>query len=285
MSQRRALVTQYLDKHEIAISWLLPAVNLSRNAWYYQSTRTREDDQVMVEQIKEVLTKCSYYGYRRVTADLKRQGNHYNHKRILRIMGEYHLIQLRKKRTVPKTTNSQHQYVVYTNEIKYLDNLIPSTVWVADITYVPVGTTWCYVAIVLDQCTRKVVGWSIATHMRTTLCLEALAMALTKHKPPLFHHSDRGSQYCSHEYQKQLKKYHIRPSMADVGVSVDNPFAESFNRSLKVEEVYLNVYENISEARASIATYITCYNTTRLHSSLGYVPPLEFEANYHLGVS
>ena len=240
----------------------------------------------MVEQIKEVLTKCSYYGYRRVTADLKRQGNHYNHKRILRIMGEYHLIQLRKKRTVPKTTNSQHQYVVYTNEIKYLDNLIPSTVWVADITYVPVGTTtWCYVAIVLDQCTRKVVGWSIATHMRTTLCLEALAMALTKHKPPLFHHSDRGSQYCSHEYQKQLKKYHIRPSMADVGVSVDNPFAESFNRSLKVEEVYLNVYENISEARASIATYITCYNTTRLHSSLGYVPPLEFEANYHLGVS
>lgn len=200
-------------------------------------------------------------------------------------MGENHLIQMRKKRAIPKTTNSNHHYLVYANEIKYLDNLLPSTVWVADITYVPVGYRWCYVAIVLDQCTRKVVGWSIATHMRTSLCLEALTMALDNHPAPTFHHSDRGSQYCSHEYQRRLKQHNIRPSMADVGVSVDNPFAESFNRSFKVEEVYLNVYENISEARASIAAYVACYNTTRLHSSLGYVPPVEFEANYQREVS
>ena len=200
-------------------------------------------------------------------------------------MGENHLIQMRKRRAIPKTTNSNHHYLVYANEIKYLDNLLPSTVWVADITYVPVGYRWCYVAIVLDQCTRKVVGWSIATHMRTSLCLEALTMALYSHPAPTFHHSDRGSQYCSHEYQRRLKQHNIRPSMADVGVSVDNPFAESFNRSLKVEEVYLNVYEKISEARASIAAYVACYNTTRLHSSLGYVPPVEFEANYQREVS
>jgi transposase InsO family protein len=200
-------------------------------------------------------------------------------------MGENHLIQIRKKRTVPKTTNSNRHYLVYANEIKYLDVVVPSTVWVADINYVPVGNSWCYVAIVLDQCTRKVVGWSIATHMRTSLCTEALEMALDNHQAPLFHHSDRGSQYCSHEYQKLLKQHNIRPSMADVGVSVDNPFAASFNRSLKVEEVYLNVYEKVTEARASIAAYIACYNTKRLHSSLGYVPPVEFEANYQREVS
>lgn len=286
MSQRRALVTQYLEKKQLAVSWLLSAINLSRNAWYYQaSDGAKVADLPIVEQIKEVLIESPYYGYRRVTAELQRRDKTYNHKRILRIMGEHLLIQPRRRRTPPKTTNSNHNYVVYTNEIKYLEGLIPSTVWVSDITYIPVGNTWCYAAIVLDQCTRKVVGWSLASHMRTSLCLGALAMALDAHQPPLFHHSDRGSQYCSYEYQQQLREHHIRPSMADVGVSVDNPYAESFNRSLKVEEVYFNAYESIAEARASIAAYIACYNTKRLHSSLGYVPPVEFEANYQAEVS
>jgi transposase InsO family protein len=286
VSQRKALVTRYLRKKQVAVSWLLQAVELSRNAWYHQvSEATSSADAPIVEQIKAVLIESPYYGYRRVTKELKRQNQTYNHKRILRIMGETLLIQPRKRRTAPKTTNSNHNYTVYTNEIKYLDVLIPSTVWVADITYIPVGDKWCYAAIVLDQCTRKVVGWSLATHMRTSLCTEALDMALKHNQAPLFHHSDRGGQYCSHEYQEVLKKYNIKPSMADVGLSVDNPFAESFNRSLKVEEVYLNVYENVTEARASIAEYIECYNTKRLHSSLGYVPPVEFEANYQIGVS
>jgi len=284
VDQRRALVTLYLKKKQSAISWLLQAVSLSRNAWYYQVAETTTDIPI-IEQIKAVLIESPYYGYRRITAELKRNNKTYNHKRILRIMGENLLIQPRKRRTAPKTTNSNHNYVVYTNEIKSLDVLIPSTVWVADITYIPVGDKWCYAAIVLDQCTRKVVGWSLATHMRTSLCLEALTMALHNNQAPLFHHSDRGSQYCSHEYQAELTKYQIKPSMADVGVSVDNPFAESFNRSLKVEEVYLNVYENFAEAKASIAAYIFCYNNKRLHSSLGYVPPVEFEANYQMEVS
>jgi putative transposase len=103
---------------------------------------------------------------------------------------------------------------------------------------------------VLDQCTRKVVGWALASHMRTSLCLEALTMALDTHQPPRFHHSDRGGQYCSREYQNELQKQNITPSMADVGVSVDNPFAESFNRSLKVEEVYLNAYESIARSQS-----------------------------------
>jgi putative transposase len=286
MSQRRALVAQYLKKKRVAVSWLLLTINLSRNAWYYQaSDNTKTADIPIVEQIKSVLIESPYYGYRRVTAALQRQDKPYNHKRILRIMGKNLLIQPRRRRTHPRTTNSNHDYMVYANEIRHLDGLVPSMVWVSDITYIPVGDTWCYVAIVLDQCTRKVVGWALASHMRTSLCLEALTMALDTHQPPRFHHSDRGGQYCSREYQNELQKQNITPSMADVGVSVDNPFAESFNRSLKVEEVYLNAYESIAEARASIASYIVCYNTKRLHSSLGYIPPVEFEANYQMEVS
>jgi putative transposase len=286
VSQRRALVAQYLKKKRVAVSWLLLTINLSRNAWYYQaSDNTKTADIPIVEQIKSVLIESPYYGYRRVTAALQRQDKPYNHKRILRIMGKNLLIQPRRRRTHPRTTNSNHDYMVYANEIRHLDGLVPSMVWVSDITYIPVGDTWCYVAIVLDQCTRKVVGWALASHMRTSLCLEALTMALDTHQPPRFHHSDRGGQYCSREYQNELQKQNITPSMADVGVSVDNPFAESFNRSLKVEEVYLNAYESIAEARASIASYIVCYNTKRLHSSLGYIPPVEFEANYQMEVS
>jgi putative transposase len=286
VSQRRALVAQYLKKKRVAVSWLLLTINLSRNAWYYQaSDNTKTADIPIVEQIKSVLIESPYYGYRRVTAALQRQDKPYNHKRILRIMGKNLLIQPRRRRTHPRTTNSNHDYMVYANEIRHLDGLVPSMVWVSDITYIPVGDTWCYVAIVLDQCTRKVVGWALASHMRTSLCLEALTMALDTHQPPRFHHSDRGGQYCSREYQNELQKQNITPSMADVGVSVDNPFAESFNRSLKVEEVYLNAYESIAEARASTASYIVCYNTKRLHSSLGYIPPVEFEANYQMEVS
>jgi putative transposase len=254
----------------------LTALGLSKQAWYYQANEI--DDGTVKEQIETVLIESPYYGYRRVTAELKNQGIIYNHKRILRIMGEYHLIQAPKKRAKPRTTNSNHSLLVYPNAIADKVAIVPGHIWVADVTYVWIGNRWAYVAIVLDQGTRKVVGWSIGTSLHRQLCLDALSMALKTHTAPLYHHSDRGVQYCSHDYIKLLKDSDIIPSMAAVGVSVDNPFAESFNRSLKVEEVYLNVYESLEEATASIGAYITCYNTKRLHSSLGYQTPVQFEA-------
>ena len=229
-----------------------------------------------------------YYGYRRVTKELKRRNKKYNGKRILKIMGEYLLIQPRKRRNnAPKTTNSKHNYTIYTNKIKHLGTVYPSDVWVSDITYVWVGKAWAYLAIVLDQATRKVVGYSFSKRMSRRLVIDAIEMALASHKAPKYHHSDRGSQYCSYEYIRILKANGITPSMADVGKSVDNPHAESFNRSLKVEEVYLNAYESFEEAKASIQNYIMVYNSKRLHSSLGYRSPIEFEASYYksLGIS
>lgn len=259
----------------------MQALNLSHNAWYHHHKDTTETDEQIKDEIEEVLTVSPYYGYRRVTHELKRRGKHYNHKRILRIMGHYYLIQPRKRRNKPRTTNSNHQFLVYANEIQYLGTTIPNWVWVADITYVWIGNRWAYVAIVLDQVTRKVVGWAMSMSLSRHLVIEALQVALKHNPAPKYHHSDRGVQYCSYDYIDILKDNGITPSMADVGVSVDNPHAESFNRSLKVEEVYLNSYESFDEAKESIARYISCYNTTRLHSSLGYVSPCEFESHYY----
>ncbi len=237
------------------------------------------------KKIETVLIESPYYGYKRVTKELKIRGENINHKRIYKIMGEYHLLQLRKSRRVPRTTNSNHKFMVYTNEIKYLGKVLPKWVWVSDITYVWVGTGWAYLALIMDQGGKKIVGWAMSTSLHRDLCIEALNVALKENDAPRYHHSDRGVQYASYDYIDILKSHSIIPSMADVGVSVDNPYAESLNRSIKVEEVYLNAYESFEEAKESIAKYISVYNTKRLHSSLGYVSPMTFEANYKLTVS
>ena len=229
-----------------------------------------------------MLIESPYYGYKRVAKQLKKTGDVVNHKRVYKIMGEYHLLQVRKSRKVPRTTNSNHNLLVYTNEVKYLGTVIPGWVWVSDITYVWVGDRWAYLALIMDQASKRIVGWAMDTSMHRSLCIEALNMALEDHKAPRFHHSDRGVQYCSGDYVEILKVHQITPSMADVGMSVDNPYAESLNRSIKVEEVYLHAYESFDEAKSSIQKYIEVYNTKRLHSSIGYMCPAEYEANYQL---
>lgn len=264
-----------------AVSWLLEAAELSKNAWYHKA-KAKPDNTQIKEKIEAVLIESPYYGYKRVTEQLHRIGECINHKRIYKIMGEYCLLQVRKSKKVPRTTNSRHNLMIYTNEIKHLGTVIPGWVWVSDITYVWIGTGWAYLALIMDQCTRKIVGWAMELSLHRELCIEALNMALASNTAPRFHHSDRGVQYASHDYIEIEKKYGITPSMADVGISVDNPYAEALNRSIKVEEVYLHAYESFEEAKASIQKYIEVYNTKRLHSSLGYVSPVEFEANYKL---
>lgn len=279
------MVTQYLFSNQVALTVLLQAIGLSNNAWYYQKNESyKQYDESIKSEIVEILEESPYYGYRRVTAELKRNGKNYNHKKILRIMDEYYLVQPRKRpKGFPTTTNSNHDYVIYTNEIQYLGTqLPPGVVWVSDITYIPVGDRWAYLALIMDQGSRKIVGWDLSYSLDKTGAILALEQALENNTPPQYHHSDRGVQYCCHDYQHILKQHNITPSMADVGVSVDNPHAESLNRSIKVEEVYRNEYETIEEARYFLKQYIMRYNTRRLHSSLGYIPPEEYEANYKL---
>jgi putative transposase len=277
-AKKRDLITTYRKKrHDTPITWLTKAIGLSKQGWYHVQ-KPPPDTRVWKAKIEAVLEAHSYYGYLRVTKELQRQGEIVNHKRIYKIMGEYHLLQLRKKRTPPQTTNSNHRFYVYTNEIKHLSQLTTGTVWVSDITYIPSAVGWLYLALIMDQHSRRIVGWALGTTMHRSLCISALRMALSQHAAPRYHHSDRGVQYCSHDYIEILKSHNVAPSMADVGVSVDNPHAESLNRSIKVEEVYRNEYLTFADALLGISTYITVYNTTRLHSSLGYLSPVQFEA-------
>jgi putative transposase len=195
-------------------------------------------------------------------------------------MKKYGLEQKKKKRFT-KTTNSHHALRTFPNRIAGITALYPHHIWASDITYVRLERGFCYAALIIDLFTRKVVGWAVENHMEKELVLYALESALQKGIPS-FHHSDRGGQYCSKEYVQRLKTLGVTISMADPGMSVDNPFAESMNKTLKTEEVYLREYCDVDEARMSIGDFLeNVYNTKRLHSSLGYVPPMEFERNWH----
>ena len=284
-SKRREQIASYKGEHqETPISWLLEASGLSKNGCYHEHKGKTEPVEAK-QKIEAVLIETPYYGYKRVTKQLKKDGEIINHKRVYKIMGEYHLLQVRKSKKVPKTTSSRHNLMVYTNEVKYLDPVLPGWVWVSDVTYIWIGDRWAYLALVMDQGSKRIVGWAMDTSMHRSLCIAAVAMSLKNHTAPQYHHSDRGVQYCSYDYIKILKENNITPSMSDVGMSVDNPYAESLNRSIKVEEVYLHAYESLKEAKESIQKYIEMYNTKRLHSSLGYMCPAEYEANYQLAFS
>jgi putative transposase len=226
-----------------------------------------------------VLFNFPYYGNVRVSKELKRRGSVINHKKAERIMKKNGLFQKRKK-YAPKTTNSRHLLPIYPNLVKDIVADHPKHIWVSDITYVRLAKGFCYVAIILDVFTKKIVGWAIELHMEKELVIDALKLALLGGAPE-FHHSDRGGQYCSYAHTNLLKENGVKISMADTGVSVDNPYAESWNRTLKVEEVYLSDYETIEDARRSIKRFIEeAYNKKRLHSSIGYQPPEEFEREW-----
>jgi transposase InsO family protein len=224
------------------------------------------------------------YGYRRVTKALQREGWEVNHKRVLRIMRRGSLLcQLR--RGFKATTDSKHSLKRHPNLLKGVELYAPDQAWIADISYVRLPTTFCYLAAILDAYSRKCVGWALSRWIDTRLTLSALEMALLSRRPGpgLIHHSDRGVQYASSEYVARLEDAGAQISMAAVGNPYENAKAESFFRTLKMEEVYLKDYRSFEEAEQNIAEFIEeVYNQKRLHSSLGYLPPVEFETLYAL---
>jgi putative transposase len=235
------------------------------------------------DAIHRIALAHKHYGYRSVTAALKRQGIAVNAKRVLRLMREDNLLALRTKAFVPRTTDSDHGFRIAPNLIR---SLIPTgldQIWVADITYVRLADAFVYLAVILDAFSRRVVGWALDDHLRAELALAALDMALLHRKPPpnsLIHHSDRGIQYACGDYTNRLEDHAIRLSMSAPGNPYDNAKAESFFKTLKKEEINANAYSSIDEARSNIGSFLeTTYNRQRLHSALGYKPPTEFEAD------
>lgn len=233
------------------------------------------------DMIHKIALEHTHYGHRPMTAELHRQGIDINRKRVLRLMRADNLLSLRRKAFVPKTTESNHGFRIAPNLMR---DLIPTglnQIWVADITYIRLAEEFVYLAIVLDACSRRMIGWALEDHLRAELAVAALDMAITARKPPpesLIHHSDRGVQYACAQYNTRLEEHMITPSMSAAGNPYHNARAESFMKTLKKEEVNASTYRNIAEARTDIGTFLeTTYNRQRLHSALGYKPPVEFE--------
>ena len=269
---------------ELSIERLCELMGVSRS-WYYEHPSAEQKarkDVVLRDAIEQIVLEFPGYGYRRVTAALRRQGWRVNHKRVLRIMRHESLL-CQLKRRFKVTTDSAHSFRRYPNLLEDIELQGPDEGWVADITYVRLPSTFCYLAAILDAYSRKCVGWHLSRWIDTRLTLSALQMALWSRQPAagLIHHSDQGVQYASSEYVLRLEEAGAKISMAEVGNPYENAKAESFFRTLKMEEVYLNDYQDFEEAHHNIAQFIEeVYNQKRLHSSLGYLPPVEFEARH-----
>jgi transposase InsO family protein len=230
-------------------------------------------------QIQRIALRWPAYGYRRVHAELRRRGWSVNHKRILRLMRADNLLCLRRRKFI-LTTDSKHGLPIYSNLADAMVLTGIDQLWVADITYIRLRLEFVYLAVLLDAFSRRCIGWALQRTLEAALVLEALRMALTRRRPRpgLVHHSDRGVQYASHDYTAQLEQRGIRISMSRAATPYDNAQAESFIKTLKYEEVYRTEYHNLQEAKASLGEFLEkIYNQERLHSALGYRPPLEFE--------
>lgn len=236
------------------------------------------------DAIQKIAIDKPAYGYRRITAELCRRKWVVNRKRVLRIMREDNLLCLRRRAFV-RTTNSDHKLPIYPNLARNLKVNGLNQLWVADITYIRLLHEFVYLAVILDSFSRRVIGWALGKTLESDLALEALRMATNRGRvePGLVHHSDRGSQYASRAYTELLKERGIGISMSRRGNPYDNAQAESFMKTLKYEEVYRSEYRDIGEARRSIRRFIeSVYNRNRLHSALGYLPPVEFEQSIRL---
>jgi len=256
-------------------------LELAPSSYYYQSQAA---DQTQLEaDLKQEAGRHPTYGTRRLTHQLRRYPHSYqvNRKRIQRLCRTLGLLRPVKRRKT-RTTDSRHPYPRFDNLVKGLDIVYPDQVWVGDITYVHLNDSFVYLAIVMDVFTRAIRGWCLSLAIDQQLTQDALLMALHDHKPQI-HHSDQGVQYACSAYVELLQLLGVRISMAAVGKAEENGYAERFMRTIKEEEVDLSEYRNFADANRQIGAFIQdVYMTKRIHSSLGYLTPAEFETAYWL---
>ncbi len=265
----------------LTIERMVELGRVSRSGFYRFDESARPDrDMDLRDAIQRIALEWPSYGRPRITRELRRRGWTMNPKRVYRLLREDNLLCARKRKFVV-TTDSNHGLRVYPNLAADMALSGVDQLWRADITYIRLREEFVFLAVILDAFSRRVIGWALDRTMEDELTLAALRMAIKQRSVPpgLVHHSDRGSQYASNDYTDLLKANGIRISMSRKGNPWDNAQCESFMKTLKYEEVLRNEYRDLVEARASIVEFLEkVYNQKRLHSALGYVPPVEFEA-------
>jgi putative transposase len=274
------------EKAEFPVTFMCAQLQVSPSGFYASLTREpskhERDDLALAQSIEKIHQGSrGRYGAPRVHAVLEGLGTRTSRKRVARLMSEQGLA-ARRRRRFRKTTDSNHAFPIAENLLaRKFEVAAPNAVWVGDITYIWTREGWLYLATLIDLYSRLVVGWSMRDNMERQLCIDTLKMAVGKRNPPpgLVHHTDRGSQYASHEYRAVLKANGMACSMSRKGDCWDNAVAESFFKTLKAELIDNADFATHAEARAAIFEFIEVwYNRQRLHSTLDYKSPTEYEA-------
>ena len=262
---------------DYSVNRLCDLLSCSRSSYYYQPKQ--RDDTEDKTAIESVAAEWPTYGYRRVTKQLRRQEWVINKKRVQRLMREMGL-QVKTKRKARKTTNSGHDFPRYPNLVQDLEIVRPEQVWVSDITYIRLRYEFVYLAVIMDVFTRSIRGWHLSRGLDQSLTMIALDRALAEHRPEI-HHSDQGIQYAATAYIRMLRAVDAEISMAECGQAWQNGYAERLIRTIKEEEVDLSDYDNYTDAVCQLGRFLNdVYMHKRIHSSLGYLTPVEFEERW-----